>query len=207
VEHVVFGKPVPTLGPKAENKIFRDHALMGSDPEWLKYAQLAVAALTPIMTGVVGIILVRMGNKLDVTKQLHQELLRKRLQLFEDVAPKINDVFCFFQAVGHWADLNPDEIIKRKRAVDRVLQVNRYLFRSDFWEAYQRFEAEHFDMFAAPGHPARLRLDVAHFQKLVGQAFRPEWSDLISAKEGDHNEQRRSYQALMEILGKEMRGA
>jgi hypothetical protein len=107
---------------------------MAADPEWLKYAQLIVAALTPIMTGVVGIILVRMGTKLDVTKQLHQELLRKRLQLFEDIAPKINDVFCFFQAVGHWADLGPEEIIKRKRAIDRVIQVNRYLFRSDFWE-------------------------------------------------------------------------
>src|SRR5437764_14342370 len=113
---------------------------MGSDPEWLKYAQLAVAALTPIMTGVVGIILVRIGAKLDVTKQLHQELLRKRLQLFEEVAPKINDVFCFFQAIGHWAELSPDDIIKRKRAIDRLIQVNRYLFRSDFWQAYQRFE-------------------------------------------------------------------
>ena len=62
-------------------------------------------------------------------------------------------------------------------------------------------------MFAAPGHPARLRLDVAHFQKLVGRAFRPEWSDFISAKQGHHDEQRVCYEALMGILGKEMRGA
>jgi hypothetical protein len=181
--------------------------MSASDPEWLKYAQLAVSALTPIMTGVVGIILVHMGTKLDVTKQLHQELLRKRLQLFEDIAPKINDVFCFFQAVGHWADLTPDEIIKGKRAIDRVIQVNRYLFRSDFWEAYQRFENAHFEMFAAVGRPARLRLDAAHFRKLAGEGFKPEWSGVISPKEGDHTEQRRHYEALMEILGKEIRGA
>jgi hypothetical protein len=181
--------------------------MAATDPEWLKYAQLAVSALTPIMTGVVGIILVHMGTKLDVTKQLHQELLRKRLQLFEDIAPKINDVFCFFQAIGHWADLGPDEIIKRKRAIDRVIQVNRYLFRSDFWEAYQRFENAHLEMFAAVGRPARLRLDVAHFRKLAGEGFKPEWPGVISPKEGDHTEQRRHYESLMEILGKEIRGA
>jgi hypothetical protein len=180
---------------------------MAADPEWLKYAQLTVAALTPIMTGVVGIILVRMGTKLDATKQLHQELLRKRLQIFEDIAPKINDVFCFFQAVGHWADLGPEEIIKRKRAIDRVIQVNRYLFRSDFWETYQRFESAHFEMYAAVGRPARLRLDVAHLRGRVGEAFKPEWPDFVSAKGGDHEEQRAYYEALMEILGREIRGA
>jgi hypothetical protein len=105
--------------------------------DWIKYAELGIAALIPIMTLVVGIIVLRLGTKLDATKQLQSELLRKRLALFEDVAPKLNDIFCFFQVVGHWADLDPDEIIKRKRAVDRVIQVNRYLFRAGFWEAYQ----------------------------------------------------------------------
>src|ERR1700716_4275284 len=127
---------------------------MANEPAWLEYARLVIAALTPIMTLVVGIIVVRLGTRLDATKQLHSELLRKRLQLFEEVAPKLNDIFCFFQAVGHWADLSPDEVIKRKRAIDRSIQVNRYLFRSDFWSAYQRFEQSHFDMFAAIGQPA-----------------------------------------------------
>jgi hypothetical protein len=177
---------------------------MPNDPEWLKYAQLAVSALTPL---VVGFFLVHIGAKLDVTKQLHQELLRKRLQLFEEVAPKINDVFCFFQAIGHWADLSPDDIIKRKRAIDRLIQVNRYLFRSDFWQAYQQFEIAHFEMFATVGRPAKLRLDLKHVHDRVGEAFKPEWLPFVSSKPGDHNEQRKCYEALMEVLGKEIRGA
>ena len=84
-------------------------------------------------------------------QQVHQELLRKRLQLFEDVAPKLNDIHCFFQAIGHWAELSPDEVIKRKRAIDRSIEGNRYLFRSDFWDAYRRFETTHFDLFSAIG--------------------------------------------------------
>ena len=179
---------------------------MTNEPWWLEYAKLAVAALTPIMTGIVGIILVRLGTKLDVTKQLHGELLRKGLQLFEEVAPSLNDIFCFFQAVGHWAELNPEEVIKRKRAIDRTIQVNRYLFRSDFWDAYQRFEQSHFEMFAAVGKPARLRIDLPYMRERIGDYFKSEWLALISEKPGNHDEQRKHYQALMSILGNEIRG-
>ena len=37
--------------------------------------------------------------------------------------------------------MNPEEVIRRKRAIDRSIQVNRYLFRSDFWDAYQALRA------------------------------------------------------------------
>ncbi len=179
---------------------------MSSETDWLEYVKIGVAALTPIMTGLVGLIVLRMGTKLETTKQLHQELLKKRLQLFEDVVPKLNDIHCFYQSVGHWAELSPEEVIRRKRAIDRVIQVNRYLFRSDFWDEYQRFEQAHFEMFAVPGQPARLRLDLDHVRKLTGKAFKDEWLPFVSSKTGSHEEQRKHYQALMEILGREVRG-
>ena len=178
-----------------------------AQPDWIEFARLGVAALTPLMTLVVGILVVHLGTKLDATKQLHAELLRKRLALFEDIAPKLNDIHCFFLAIGHWADLSPEEVIKRKRAIDRSIQVNRYLFRSDFWDAYQRFEQAHFEMFAAVGQPARLRMDLPYVRERVGEHFKNEWTAFVSAKPGDHDEQRRLYQALMNTLGKEIRGA
>src|SRR5262245_26093560 len=179
---------------------------MQNDPTWMEFARLGVAALTPIMTLVVGILVVHLGTKLDATKQLHAELLRKRLTLFEDIAPKLNDMHCFFLAVGHWAELTPEEVIRRKRAIDRAIQINRYLFRSDFWEAYQRFEQAHFEMFAAVGQPARLRMDMDYIRERIGDFFRKEWMLAVSSKAGDHEEQRRLYQALMHILGNEVRG-
>jgi hypothetical protein len=159
------------------------------------------------MTGVVGIVILRLGKRMELNQQLHNELLRKRLALFEDIAPKLNDIYCFYQSVGHWSELTPEEVIKRKRAVDRSIQVNRYLFRSDFWDAYQDFEQAHFEMFSAPGQPARLRLDIDHVKKLTGELFRPEWMAFASAKPGDRAEQQRNYQRLMNFLGKEVRGA
>src|SRR5262245_32307800 len=152
---------------------------MQNDAGWLEYARLGVAALTPVMTLVVGILVVHLGTKLDTTKQLQAELLRKRLRLFEEIAPKLNDMHCFFLAVGHWAELNPEEVIKRKRAIDRSVHVNRYLFRSDFWDAYQRFEHAHFEMFAAVGKPARLRMDMDYIRERLGEHFKTEWMPAV----------------------------
>jgi hypothetical protein len=174
--------------------------------DWLEVAKLGVAALTPIMTGLVGVFVLRMGTQIDVVKHLHQQLLRKRLDLFEEIAPKLNDIFCFYQAVGHWAELSPEEVIRRKRAIDRVIQVNRFLFRSEFWDSYQQFEKSHFDLFAAVGHPAKLRLDVKHVRARIGDAFKNEWTPLLSPNAGDREEQQRNYQSLMTILGNEVRG-
>ena len=179
---------------------------MPGESDWLEYVKIGVAALTPIMTGFIGLIVLRMGTRIEATKQLNEELLRKRLHLFEDIAPKINDIYCFYQAVGHWTEMNPEEVIRRKRAIDRSIQVNRYLFRSDFWDAYQGFEQAHFEMFSAAGQPARLRLDMENMRLRVGDAFKSEWLPFVSAKTGDHKEQRAHYQTLMEILGREIRG-
>ena len=132
--------------------------------------------------------------------------MKKRLQLFEEVAPKLNDIFCFYQAIGHWAELDPNEVIRRKRAIDRAIQVNRFLFEVGFWDAYQRFEKSHFDMFTAVGQPARLRLDVQHVRGRIGDNFKNEWMAFVSSNAGDHEEQREHYQSLMQILGDEVRG-
>lgn len=179
---------------------------MAIDQDWLEYAKIGVAALTPIMTGVVGMVILRLGKRMESNQALHHELLRKRLALFEEVAPKLNDIFCFYQLVGHWTELTPDEVIRRKRAVDRSIQVNRYLFRSDFWDTYQDFENAHFEMFSGPGQPARLRLDPEHVKAHAGNLFKSEWMPFVSSKPGDHTQQRQGYERLMNLLGREVRG-
>lgn len=179
---------------------------MATEADWLEYAKLGVAALTPIMTGIVGIFVVRLGNRMEAAQQLNHELLKKRLALFEEIAPNLNDIYCFYQAVGHWTELSPEDVVKRKRTIDRAIQVNRFLFRPEFWDAYKEFEQAHFEIYSSPGQPAKLRLDVERVRELAGSLFKAEWMPLVSAKAGSHEEQRADYQKLMDILGDEIRG-
>jgi hypothetical protein len=173
----------------------------------LEYAKLGVAALTPIITGLIGFMLVRMGHRIENERRHNLELLRKRLELFEVFAPALNDIYCYYQAVGHWSDLDPEKIIQRKRTVDRALNVNRYLFRPTLWDAYRQFELAHFEMYAGVGLPARLRLDVPHMRTRIGELFKAEWMPCVSQKAGDHEEQSRSYHRLMDALGSDVKGS
>jgi hypothetical protein len=51
--------------------------------------------------------------------------------------------------------------------------MNRDLFRSEFWDEYQGFDKADFEMFAAPGQPARLCLDVQEMRQRMGDCSRP----------------------------------
>jgi hypothetical protein len=174
----------------------------GTMAEDLEYVKLGITALTPIVTGIVGLLVLRMGTRIEHTKNIHRELLKKRLDLFEEIAPKINDVYCFFQALGHWSELNPEEVILRKRAIDRALHVNRFLFAEDVWDSYRQFETEHFDTWSTVGKPAKLRLDMECVTKRLGDAFKSEWAASVSAKGGNYQAQQAAYEALMNALGR-----
>ena len=172
----------------------------------LEIVKVFISLLTPIMTGSIALVIFLLGTRLDRTKQLHHSLLGKRMSLFEQVAPLINDVYCFFQAVGHWAELNPEEVIKRKRAIDRALNINRYLFGARFWDAYKAFETLHFEMFASPGQPARLRLDTSYVRERLGPYFKKEWENYLSTQPGSRQAQAESYNRLMDTFGSEVKG-
>jgi hypothetical protein len=173
---------------------------------WLEYVKLAVSALTPILTGVIGLMVLRLGNRLERSRQLNQTLLSKRLLVFDQIAPKLNDIFCFFRAVGHWSELDPQEIIKRKRDIDRTFHVNEFLFDKRLRRLFAEFEAAHFDTFSTAGGPAKLRMDVDHVRRLMAHGFQADWHAALSAQPGNVDQQTQAYQKLMERLGKEVKG-
>ena len=65
-------------------------------------------------------------------------------------------------------------------------------------------------LYSADGAEDRVKMALIPFTTTVnirGEAFKPEWSAFMSAKGGDHEEQQAYYEALMELLGREIRGA
>ncbi len=175
-------------------------------PDWVVYANLVISAITPIVTGTIGLVILRLGTRLEQSKQLNQALLYKRLSFFEDVAPRLNDIHCFYQAVGHWAELDPKAVIERKRHIDRAMYINRHLFGDRLVDEYRNFEKEYFELFASAGRPARLRLDTDHVCKLIGEAFKPDWQAALSPNRGSRAEQEKAYENLMAFLGREVMG-
>lgn len=175
-------------------------------PHWIEYAKLGVSIITPLMTGVIALLVLQLGTSIETHKQLNQELLKKRIEFYSTVAPKLDDIYCFYQGIGNWADLNPKKIISHKRDIDKNFHVYRYLFAEDLFVSFRDFEKTYFDTFSRVGKSARLRVDAPHLQKRIGDKFDPLWNDDISTeKKGNAVQQVQAYKKLMTALGNSIR--
>lgn len=117
------------------------------------------------------------GLRLERRKVANQELVRKRVAVYDYVAFRLNDILCFYSAVGDWAKMNPDTVIAAKREADRHMHVYRALFSGALFNAYKRFMRVCFEVFSDPqgGTPAKLKLDVDHLRRNMGPKFDETW--------------------------------
>lgn len=120
-----------------------------------------------------------------------------------DIAPKLDDLFCFYQAVGHWAELSPGRSYFVANEPSTARFGSTATCSAPTSGTNTGGSRRHI---SAVGQPARLRLDVKHARERMGDGFKGEWMPLLSSNPGDHAEQREHYQALMHILGNEVRG-
>lgn len=168
-------------------------------PDWLDTGllKLGLEAATPITVLIAGWMLKR-------REQLNAELIRKRIAIYEEVAPQANDILCFFAAVGRWRDMDPARVIDCKRRIDRSMHLYRHFWGGDVWHAYKRFNDACFEEFAAAGQPAKLKLDVAHLRKLMGNAWQDAWLERVASGTHSVATVQRAYEAWMMRFAREI---
>ncbi|GJD48482.1 hypothetical protein OPKNFCMD_1203 [Methylobacterium crusticola] len=175
-------------------------------PIWIEYAKLIISMSTPIVTGIVGYLVLQLGFGIEKNKQLNQELVKKRLAFYDAVAPDLNRLFCFYQVVGDWSDLDPAKIIEMTRRIDKNFYVYRFIFSDKIFETYIEFSRGYFEPYAGAGLPARLRLDVHYVKRQMGSKFDEAWLPNVARAPGDHGEQSALYRRLMTDLGRTITG-
>lgn len=169
-----------------------------------EWAQLLVSLSTPVVVAVIGFLLNMRLRAIEERRWLSQKVIEKRLALFESMAPKLNDLFCYFTYVGHWKELDPHLIIALKRELDKELHVHAAPFPSRLGSDYEAFMESCFKMWGAAGTDARLRTGFASRKQAAGNAWKPEWE--LSFEFGDQDydtyrdardRTRQAYRALM----------
>ena len=123
----------------------------------LEIAKLAVGILIPLSVAAVGLLVSRYLKRLDLVQWRNQKLLEKRIAIYDDVAPKLNLLLCFYIWVGYWKSISPEAVIQTKRELDKTMNVYRHLFEDDVYQAYQAFMNMLFETFTGAGHDARIR--------------------------------------------------
>jgi len=95
---------------------------------WLEFAKLGVGILTPIAIVVAGIYVHRITKRFEHFQWRGQKLIEKRLAIYDEIAPLINDVLCYYTYVGAWRDFDPPQIVALKRTIDRKIDLSAPLF-------------------------------------------------------------------------------
>ena len=85
----------------------------------LEIAKLIASTLTPVTVALFGWYLTRFAKSIEHRQWRNQRLIEKRIAIYDDLSPHLNDLLCFFTFVGCWKELAPPQVIAIKRVVDK----------------------------------------------------------------------------------------
>lgn len=126
----------------------------------LAVAYVAVEALTPLAVVGLGFFLARLSRRIEAVQWANQTVVTRRVELFGQVAPKLNQLLCFATFVGRWKEITPQQATTLKRDLDEIMFANRMLFSDELFKAYEWFMASLFDMYASTDTDAPLRAQI-----------------------------------------------
>lgn len=172
----------------------------------LEIAKLIVGVLTPMSVALLGWLFSRQLKRLDLSNWTNQKLIEKRLAIYDDIAPKLNQLLCFFTWVGYWKTVSPAEAIQAKRDLDRTVNIYRHVFDAEVYDAYQAYIHALFETYTGAGHDARLRALIwgpdGDRRSDCGYVWDEAWTASFTepGRAADKPEVRTRYQALMAAL-------
>jgi hypothetical protein len=108
----------------------------------LEVAKLVASVLTPAAVAFFGMWLNRYLKRIEHFQWANQKAVEKRLEVYSELAPLLNDIYCYFDYIGDWKWKNPKEAIALKRSMDRLFYVNAALFSDHFKTLYHDLGVE-----------------------------------------------------------------
>ena len=164
---------------------------------------LAVNALTPITVAVLGVIFARASRKIEQVQWANQTVVTRRLEIFDKLAPGLNQLLCFATFVGTWKEIDPRKAIAIKRDLDQTMYANKVLFSDGLFAAYHQFMTVLFEMFGTTGADAKVRVPIE--SKWGNRRKLPWWNDAMSALFTGEATSLEDIQAAYEALGQQFR--
>lgn len=136
--------------------------LMTSSWSSLQIATLVVNTLTPLTVAGLGVFIAKASRRIEQVQWANQTVVSRRLDIFAQLAPGLNQLLCFATFVGGWKEIQPRQAIATKRKLDETMYANKLLFSDRLFAAYHQFMATLFDMYAATDADAPLRASITH---------------------------------------------
>jgi len=101
-----------------------------TDQLWvnLVIATMILAALTPIIMAILAFRFSRIIKRMNKKQWSNQKIVEKRMEVYDRMVPKLNDIYCFCCYVGNWNELTPMDILRLKRDLDKDMNIYNSLY-------------------------------------------------------------------------------
>jgi len=168
-----------------------------SDNPWtsLEVVKLVVSVATPIVLATIGIYIHRVTKRFEHQQWRNQKLTEKRLQVYDALAPLLNDNLCYFTYLGTWKDRTPKDVVASKRTIDKQIHLAAPLFSEEFFSACMAFQELCFETYTGWGQDAKLKTLTT--RRREASQWQPEWDDLFSDKTSDPELIRAAYAKIL----------
>ena len=138
----------------------------------LEITKLVIATLTPIIIAFLAFRFNRIIKRLDKKQWTNQKIVEKRIEIYDRIVPKLNDILCFYCYIGNWKEITPIDIIRLKRELDKDINIYAPLFSDDLSKKYNDFIHLCFISFSGWEHDAKIKSLYGHRQE-----HNVEWKD------------------------------
>lgn len=123
----------------------------------LKMLIIILAVLGPVIIAILAIRIRRIRKRLISQHQINQGLIDKRMETYDRIGPKLNDILCFYTYTGNWQELTPDRIMSLKRDLDKDIRTSIPLFSDDLLKKYDAFMQVCFVSFSGWEHQEKIK--------------------------------------------------
>src|ERR1039458_3272974 len=148
----------------------------------LEVAKLTAAALTPIVVAGAGYWLNRRLKSLEAAQWAQQKIVERRIRAYDEIAPDLNQLYCYFAYVGSWKQSTPADMIGLKRRIDERAYVSAPLFDQDFLRLYTELMDLCFATFGNWAADARLRTLTDRRKQAMGDKWDPVWDECFAER-------------------------
>jgi hypothetical protein len=152
----------------------------------------------PIALIIIGFIVKSIASNHEKRASLHNRIIEKRVDVYESVGKDLNDIFSFVARVGSWKEFSPKEILDKKRAIDKIMYVNRPYWSDVAFTSYIDFMTYVFEVYTGTGEDAKIRSEADKFKSSTN--WDESWKNYFSDKEYNQKETWKKSRELMKNL-------
>lgn len=191
-----------------------DYTIKTVADDWnsLEVVKLVVGLLIPAAMLFTGVWLDRRIKEFEHRQWSNQKVIEKRLEVYEKITPRLNEMMCYFMRIGTWKEHDPTEIVDMKRDLDKIAHIYAPLFSPQFMEMYNAFIGQCFATFRGDGKDAQLRTDCVHYRDaFVGNeddnaGWQNDWDEYFTGPEeaSDRKAVAKAYHDLVGFTAQEL---